>query len=960
MNLWLKLIACTTATLLFADLVFAGRLVGQESNSTDSAKKKSVDYARDVQPIFDAHCYSCHGPAKQESNFRLDVRNRAFANGDIGDPPIVPGDSKQSPLIGYVSAVDSDLVMPPEGDGNRLSEQQVQTLRRWIDEGANWPDEMAGEVGRKKITTDHWSFQPIVDPPLPAVGLETTEFLPLRNGIDHFIGRQLELNGIRPSKPADKVSLIRRVYLNMHGLQPTPGQVRAFVNDDSENAYSNLIGQVLESHHYGERWARHWLDVVRFGESTGYEVNRDRANAYYYRDYVIESLNKDKSYRDFIVEQLAGDAVGVDEATGFLVGGAYDVVKSPDVNLTLMQREDELADFVNTTSTAFLGLTVGCARCHNHKFDPILQSDYYSLQAVFAGVEHGERKLLNQIPKDVRESWEKTQSNLKIQERKLDDMRAAFPSGQVSGDLLPKVNAKRNTDSFEAVGARFLRFTIHQTNQSEPCIDELEVYSAVQSVNEIANGALASQGCTTKSSGDYPNNPKHKLEHINDGKLGNDFSWISNTQGSGWVQIEFPEVTEINRVVWGRDRNGAYADRLAIGYSISVSTDENQWQEVSSSTRRKPFLVNGKEPENAFIARLTGDEVAKAKKLLDAIKQLRAKSAKLDQLIPLGYVGKFKKPAATRRLYRGDPMSPREEVAPDILTVMGTLGMQKDEAEQARRLALARWIASDSNPLTARVMVNRVWHYHFGRGIVSTPSDFGKNGATPTHPELLDWLTSRFIENKWSLKWLHRKILSSSTYQQSSRPRSDASAKDADGKWLWRFPLRRLEAEAIRDCVLQLTGKLNPKAGGPGFLLFKIDRENVHHYFPLEDYESEHFRRMIYMTKIRQEQDDVFGVFDCPDGGQSIPNRNRSTTALQALNMLNSKFIVEQAKFLSERLIAEAGEKTEPQIRLAFDLAFSRLPNEAEMDDALNLIDRHGLKAFCRALLNTNEFLFVR
>ncbi|MCP4095912.1 MAG: DUF1553 domain-containing protein, partial [Planctomycetaceae bacterium] len=357
---------------------------------------------------------------------------------------------------------------------------------------------------------------------------------------------------------------------------------------------------------------------------------------------------------------------------------------------------------------------------------------------------------------------------------------------------------------------------------------------------------------------------------------------------------------------------------------------------------------------------LSEADAAKAKGLLTLLKQTESQLAKLTQSIPTAYVGKFSKPPVIKRLYRGDPLSPREEVYPDALAVLGTLGMTSDEPEHSRRLKLAKWIASEDNPLTARVIVNRVWHYHFGRGLVATPSDLGKNGAVPSHPELLDWLAIRFIENDWSLKWLHREILSSSTFQQSSHPRAEALAKDADCKLLWRFPLKRLEAEAIRDCVLQLTGKLNLKAGGPGFLLFKIDRENVHHYFPLESFGPEHFRRMIYMTKIRQEQDEVFGVFDCPDGGQTIPNRNQSTTALQSLNMLNSKFMVEQAEFLSQRLQREAGSQANDQINHAFDLAFARTPTTGEFEDAKALIQEFGLASFCRAILNSNEFLFVR
>jgi hypothetical protein len=942
--------------ILSACVHFSGAdfALGQSDQVIVEERKSPIDFQNDVLPIFQKHCHSCHGPERQESNFRLDVKSRALGSADFGDPPIVAGDSKQSPLMEFVSGKDPDLLMPPEGESNPLNQKQVETLRKWIDQGAPWPDVLAGE-DQLNLTTDHWSFQPIRETDPPPVPDELAKVFPLSNGIDHFIGRRLAINGLSPSSPADRVSLIRRIYLVMHGLQPTPEQVEEFVEDKSSNAYSKLVESVLSSHHYGERWARHWLDVVRFGESTGYEVNRDRPNAYHFRDYVIDALNDDKSYRDFIIEQLAGDAVGVDEGTGFLVGGPNDIVKSPDVNLTLMQREDELADYVNTTSTTFLGLTVGCARCHNHKFDPILQRDYYSLQAVFAGVQHGERKLKNRLSAEDQEKLARARKRLKRQTAKLAELRQAAPQSKITPNLLPSVNARLNTDSFTAVTAKFVRFEIRQTTSAEPCIDEMEIFAA----NTDNNVAIASRAADVTSSGDYPNNPKHKLKHINDGKYGNDFSWISNSAGKGWIQIELPKPVEIDRVTWARDRTGVYADRLAVDYAISVSTDGKQWNEVSGSSLRRPYANQGQESEDAFIKRLPEPEAKQAKLVYSDLIRLREEIKQLEQAIPIGYVGNFRKPNTIRRLFRGDPMSPREEVAPDTLTVMGSLELTNDSPEQERRLKLAQWIASDDNPLAARVIVNRVWHYHFGQGIVGTPSDFGKNGAAPTHPELLDYLAHRFMENGWSLKWLHREILMSSTFRQSSRPRSEAIAKDADSRLLWRFPPRRLEAEAIRDCVLQLSGKLNPETGGPGFLLFRIDHENVHHYFPLEKFEPQHFRRMIYMMKIRQEQDEVFGVFDCPDGGQTIPDRSRSTTALQALNLLNSRFMLEQADYLAQRLRAESGENVADQIKLAFDYAFSRSPSQSELEDSIEFVRQHGLEAFCRAIFNTNEFLFV-
>ena len=930
--------------------IHSGVVVAQDNGV--KTVREPVDFATEILPIFRSHCFDCHGAELQQSNYRIDIKSRTFAGGDFGDPPIVAGDSAGSPLMEFITADPDDLRMPPAEAGAGLTQNQIELIGDWIDQGAVWPDELANESA-VAITTDHWSFQAIEEAEPPPWAEAILGSFRSDNLIDQFVANQLTRRGLEPSEKADRVSLIRRIYLDVHGLQPTPQQIQTFVNDASGDAWEKVVNEVLSSHHYGERWARHWLDIVRFGESTGFEVNRDRANAWYYRDYVIDSLNRDKSFRDFIIEQLAGDVVGVDEGTGFLVGGAYDTVKSPDVNLTLMQREDELADFVNTTSTTFLGLTVGCARCHNHKFDPILQADYYSLQAIFSGVQHGERPLPKRVDPPIQKELNQQREVLQQTKKRIDAIRDSVLPPESAEYELERLTAQQNTDKFLPVRAKFVRFNVTQTNSVEPCLDELEIFS-----ESGKNVALASMGAEATSSGDYPNNPKHQLMHINDGKYGNDHSWISNEQGKGWVQIELRRPETINRVVWGRDRSGVYSDRLPISYSIAISNDGKAWTEVSHSNRHAPFLVNGREPENAFVARLPETRQAEAQALLQKQSEVQQRVTSLQGNIPKGYLGTFGSPKEIRRLHRGDPLTPREIVEPDTLQVMGTLGLDNQSSESTRRLKLAQWIASEDNPLTARVIVNRVWQFHFGRGLVNTPSDFGKAGALPTHPKLLDWLALRFMQNGWSLKWLHQQILTSATYQQSSQPRSDALAMDAGTQWLWRFPPRRLEAEAIRDCVLQLSGKLNLEAGGPGFLLFRVDRENVHHYFPLEEFGPEHFRRMVYMTKIRQEQDDVFGVFDCPDGGQTIPNRSRSTTALQALSLLNSKFMQEQASFLAMRLQAESADLP-GQIRLAFMWAFGREPDTEEMEEVIQFVDKQGLEAFCRVLMNTNEFLFL-
>jgi hypothetical protein len=544
-------------------------------------------------------------------------------------------------------------------------------------------------------------------------------------------------------------------------------------------------------------------------------------------------------------------------------------------------------------------------------------------------------------------------------ESKLNELRDQAQTAIDSANLWPMVNARKNEETFEPIDARHLRFRIERANQAEPCIDELEIYGLDKNgKDDEANLALATTGAIASSSGNYAGDPKHQLKHVNDGVHGNNNSWIADKE-QAWLQINFPELHSINRVVWGRDRQEQFNDRLAIRYTIEVSQDGESWQEVASSKRRLPFKKDGKELDDEFFQRLPAEMIPVATKVLGELETQRIQLQELEQKIPVAYVGLFQSARPIYRLHRGDPLSPREEVPPDALTLLGSLNLSSTTPEQERRKKLAEWIGSEQNPLTARVIVNRIWHYHFGKGLVGTPSDFGKNGESPTHPELLDWLASEFMKNGWSLKWLHRQILTSSTYRQASRPRPEAVAVDAEGRLLWRFPPRRLEAEAIRDCVLQASGKLDLTMGGPGFLLFKIDRENVHHYFPLESFEPQHFRRMIYMTKIRQEQDDVFGQFDCPDAGQVIPNRNQSTSALQALNLLNSPFMIEQAEFLAKHLESKGGSKVEEQIKLAYQLLFSRGPKSDELDDAAKFIQEHGLSAFCRAILNSNEFLYL-
>ena len=935
-----QLLAALSALALLAS---ASWVRGAEhENAIPPAAERDIDYAADIQPLLTRSCLTCHGPDEQQSSFRVDRREAFLSGGDFGEPMIEPGDSEASLLIAIVAGRDEDLTMPPEGEAKPLSRDEIGLLRAWIDQGAKMP-----KVDAEKLTTDHWSFQPITRPEVPQIQRDW-----IVNPVDAFVLAKLESAKLSPSPRAAKRDLIRRVYLDMLGLQPSPEEVDSFVSNDSPQAYEQLVDRVLASEHYGERWAKHWLDVVRFAESNGFETNYERPNAYHYRDWVIRALNNDMPYDQFVFAQLAGDSSGEDAATGFLVGGAYDSVKSPDPALTLMQRQDELADIVNTTGTAFLGLTLGCARCHTHKFDPILQKDYYSLQAVFAGVNHGERRIR-------RAENEKSQQRLAEVEKQLATLRSELASFNV----LPPVNAKVNEEPIAPVEARYVRFTIEATNTFEPCIDELEIWTAG---DQSENVALASTGAKPTSSGDYQGNPKHQLEHINDGQYSNDRSWISNTSGKGWVQIELPQVHKINRLVWGRDRTLQYSDRLATKYRIEVATEPGQWQVVADSSRRMP--AGGSSNPSDFVA--AGLSAADAERAAEISRQIASLEAERNQLdgTAMAYAGTFRQPPTTHRLYRGDPMSPREEVAPETLQVLhspvGALHLNVDAPEQQRRIALAKWIASHENPLTARVIVNRLWHYHFGQGIVATPSDFGAMGFKPTHPKLLDWLASELITpasaEPWSLKHIHRLILLSNTYQQSSTPQADALKKDAGATLLWRFPPRRLEAEAIRDNILLTAGVLDQKMYGPGFMVFQPNSNYSRNWIAKDDFGPAEFRRMVYALDLRMEHDAVFGAFDCPDGGQVTPNRSRSTTPIQALNLFNSNFIQQQADLLAKRIQKEVGDDVQQQSARVFELVLLRSPSKEELADAGKLIETHGLNALCRAIYNTNEFLFLQ
>ncbi|MBV09811.1 PSD1 and planctomycete cytochrome C domain-containing protein [Rubinisphaera sp.] len=1064
-------------------------------------KAADVDYVHEIRPILQKHCYSCHGADTQKSGLRLDIKSEAFKGGDGWGPSLIAGKPEESPLIELVSSEDESYRMPPEGKG--LTKAEIETLTRWVDEGAIWPDGV--DLAKLEDRMDHWSFKPLTSPDVPAV--ENSEWT--RNEIDRFILARLEQENLNPAPSADTTTWLRRVTLDLTGLLPTPQELSAFLEDvgKGEAAYEKVVNRLLASPRYGEHFAQHWLDVARYADTHGFEVNTERPNAWPYRDYVIEAFNNDTPYDQFIKEQLVGDAMGTDAATGFLVTASVllpgQIGKdAPSIRLA---RQDALDEIVNNIGQTFLGLSIGCARCHDHKFDPISAKDYYSMQAFVAGVEYGDRKMQTPETEALQLQAELHRKRVaEIDQQLLAFVPLAHPrqeennnSGTTSAELNvesfspieakyirftihdsnlhPKLgliepcidefeiwtdeespqnialashgtkvtasgsrvsashrlehihdgeygNSKSwmsdtpgtgwvifelpaatriskiiwsrdrngqfndrlptsytleaakyeddytqlkyvpprrspvvttlNTDRFEPVRAKRLRFTVLATNNLEPCLDELEVFNT-----DGQNIALASQGATVKTSGDLIVSNRHEPQFINDGKYGNSRSWLSNQAEQSWVELEFTQEQEIDRVVWGRDREGKLKDRLPIEYRIETNANEETWQLIADSSDRKPWSAKDEQKSGFSTVGLSNEEAKAANRLLNEQKSLNAKikSAENGQL---AFAGKFRKPDEIHLLRRGDPEQPAEKVTPAVLSSLDEFTLPESTPEQERRKQLAEWIADPNNPLTARVMANRIWQWHFGTGFVDTPNDFGRNGTQPTHPELLDWLAQELIRSDWSVKQMHRKIVLSATYRQSAQFNAEAASIDSESRLLWRWPSRRMSAESIRDCILAVSGQLNLKMGGRGYNLFK-QRGGLSGYTPIESFDKDGLRRMIYAHKVRRERDAVFGAFDCPDGGQSQARRIESTTPIQALNLFNSRFIIDQAEEFAKHVQSEVGDDTNQQVQKVYLVALNRNASEEELKDVEPIVREYGLATLCRVLFNSNEFLFI-
>ena len=709
----------------------------------------AADFSTDVKPVLEKKCLGCHNPNTSKGKVSLATAGDFLG----GEKPLVrPGKSAESFLIEVVRAGPGGAApeMPEEGDP--LTPGELDLLREWIDAGADWPE---GVQLREASMADRswWAYQPLAEPE------------PEHGGIDAYIDAALAEAGLSRNPPASRRDLIRRATYDLTGLPPSPEEVEAFVADEDPAAYARLIDRLLASPRYGERWGRHWLDVVRFGESNGFERNVIINELWPFRDYVIQSLNADRPFDVMIREHLAGDVAdpGSAEAaiaSAFLVAGPYDNVGNQDAVAAAQIRADTIDEIIRATSGAFLGMTVGCARCHDHKFDPITQQDYYKLHATFAGVRHGVAEVGSPEEHKAREAkagpLRQRREALLARRKELDAAR--------SGGIDPAGNEHR----IDPVLARSLRFTIEATNNGiEPCIDELEIWSP----RDRNHGPAAS----LSSSGDYAGNPIHRLVHLNDGRFGNSHSWIADTKGKGWVRMDWEEPVEIARITWARDRLKQFQDRVPVVFRIEVRDGpEAEWQSVVAHGQLDPA---GQAEADRIVA-----EIAKIDAGLKAIPPPRkvwiGTRQQVDGPFPV-FLG-------------GDPQRHGPGVVPGSLsTLEGTApGFQlpANSPERDRRIALANWLTDPANPLPARVLANRVWQHHFGTGIVDTPNDFGWMGGRPSHPELLDFLARQLQADGWKLKPLHRRVMLSETYRQSSRREAAGAETDARSRLLWRFP----------------------------------------------------------------------------------------------------------------------------------------------------------------------------
>ena len=895
------------------------------------AKLKFED---DILPLLEDYCIDCHGPDKSKSGFRVDRRVHLLKGGDSGLSAVIPAKPNKSYMIEVIKSDDPEIGMPPKG--GKLFDDEVELLEQWIAEGAVWPGQMKDKI---EEGTDHWAFQSIDRPTIPKKS---------KNPIDSFIDRRLKVEGIPANKKTDPLSLIRRASVVLTGLPPQPSRVADFLSDYNKNpeqAYTVLVDELLASPHFGERWAQHWLDVIRWAETNGSESNLYRKLAWVYRDYVIRAFNQDLPYDEFVKQQLAGDGMGVGEALGFLVAGPHvpAATVGQEASAIRQARADRMDEIMQTVGASMLGVTMSCARCHNHKFDPISIQDYYSMTAVFQDIEFGSRfpEFSQTHPRKAKanEIWRGVAENR-------NKIRNKTPTWEEDWGGYKEIHWK----PIEVVGLR-LNFWSGYVG-----LDEVEIFGLP---SENFNLARATNGTKVRTDLAFAQQrDRFPVFRVIDGKYGTQrwqASYNKQKKQNPWLEFTFEKPVKVGRLRMSSNREYYY---------------ETDYLEQKNKFNFDQFLVNVKLVDGTWKEIASIQEIRdfnkREKSVGNAVGEINHLAYKLSEEGPRpSFVGSFIEPKITRVLHRGSPENPRDIVppaAPKILS--GELEVDNEDSGRARRAEFAEWMVNENNPLTARVMANRIWQHVFGAGLVVTGGDFGRAGAPPSHPELLDWIAAEFSNpsrpeaTSWSMKELIRLFVTSDAFKRSNQPSDVGLEKDATGSLLWRFPPRRVEAEVIRDGILLASGKLNREMGGRSYRIHNV-KKTYAQWEVVNNFGPETWRRMIYQERMRRVDDQIFTAFDFPDCGQVRSKRPVSTTPLQALNLMNSDFVVDQAIHLAKRAQNESKGNLKTSVIRAFELIFSRKPRTEELNASLKIAKDRGLEIVCRALMNSNEFAFL-
>jgi mono/diheme cytochrome c family protein len=972
-----------------------------------------------AQQVLEHRCLSCHNSRDQKGGFALQTRQELSDSGMIA-----PGDPQGSHLLSVVLPEGANSPAMPK-DATPLRASEVAALRTWIESGAEWPE--GATLSEPQVDNfDWWSLQPLSRPALPDVAdFEAKSWA--RTPIDQFVLAKLKEQNLTPSPAADRRTLIRRLSFDLVGLPPTPEQIEEFVSDPDPLAYERLVDRLLASPGYGERWGRHWLDVVKYADTCGYDKDKLRPNAWPYRDYVIRSFNEDKPYARFVREQIAGDILysGTPDGIlglGFVAAGPWDFIGHVEVPESKIDgkvaRNLDRDEMVSNTLNTFCSVTIQCARCHNHKFDPITQEHYYSLQAVFAAVDRAERPYdldphveqdrrelaaylgsareeLQLLQQAIREEGGRELEELEQQLAELKPQTQPAAKGPAFGYHSAIANS---SDAEKWVQVDLGREVEIAKVVLRPCHDDYADIGAgfgfpLRFRVETASDAAAFAG----GAGENKDLQTHVLQtRATDVDLPNPA--LAPYEIAAGVKARFVRVTATTLAERKDDYIFALAELQVLdgdGNNLAAGASVTSLDSIEAPVRwRAANLTDGlwAEPTDAdataryaqlqrqhadLLARLNTPErhqrrqeleqtIDHASQSLEQLPQGRMVYAAATHFAPQG---SFKPTAGEPRqitlLHRGNVTQSGQPVRPGSVPLAENdsllFDLDESHSEADRRAALAEWLTHPDHPLLWRSIVNRIWQYHFGQGLVGTPNDFGRMGQPPTHPELLDWLGVEFRDSGGSFKHLHRLIVCSAAYRQSSVHRVDDAAIDAGNQFLWRMNSRRLSAEEIRDAMLAVSGRLDRTAGGPGYYLFELEKpeHSPHYQYHKHDpNDPTSHRRSVYRFVVRSQPNPWMVTLDCADSSQSTPKREETLTSLQALSLLNNDFTLAMAEHFADRLLSESPEIGR-QVDGAMTLTTGQAPDPQQRQKLIHYAAEHGLPNLCRILFNQSAFVFV-